>query len=214
MPSLSVRSKVVTALAVSFVGPVVALAQGASISAVVIIARHPLIGDPLAGAAISVNLPRPHQRLTLRFDAERLHGRADRIGIACAGFIRPGTCPSEQLRDEVRLTSASGGPSFRVLRSRHTLLAFTADLTLASLRAETHGLTTGGKLVATKVLWGGRIGANAAWTPAVRVPIALEIEGGIGRLMPIVQEDVSDGYTPFEGGFNVRRLRVGVAWRP
>ena len=214
MPPLSSRSQFVTALAAWFVGPVAALAQGASVSAVVLSARHPLIGDPLTGAAISVSLPRRDERLTLRLEADRLRGRANRIGIACAGFIWPGSCPTEQLRDEVRLTSASGGAAFRVLHRRRTLLALTADLTLASVRAETHGLTSGGNLDASKVLWGGRIGAIAAWTPAARVPIALEIEGGIGRLMPIVREDVVDGYTPFNRGFDVRRFRVGVAWRP
>jgi hypothetical protein len=212
MPKFLVQPRLVSALAVLFMGPAVAQAQGASVSAVVTSARHPLIGDPLAGAAVSISRPRRDQQLTLRFDAERLRGRADRIGVACAGFIRPGSCPSEQLRDEVRLTSVSGGPSFRVLHSQHTLLTFTTDLTLASIRAETNGLTTGGRLVAAKVLWGGRIGVSAAWTPALWAPMALEIGVERGRLMPLVHTSVADGYTPFEGGFNATRLRVGLAW--
>ncbi|MHB8838372.1 MAG: hypothetical protein ACYC7F_05405 [Gemmatimonadaceae bacterium] len=197
-----------------FASPVAALAQGASVSAVVVSAWHPLIGDRLTGAAVSVSVPQRDKRRTLQYGAERVHGEADRIGIACAGFIRPETCPSEHLRDAVRVSSASVGPSFHLLQRRHTLLALTADLTLASIRADTRGLTSDGRLVATKMLWGGRIGANAAWTPWGRVPVALEIEGGIGRLEPIVHEQVSDGYTPFERGFNLSRFRVGVAWRP
>lgn len=211
---LSVRSRLVTALVALAVGPAGALAQGASISAVVISAGHWLLGNPLTGAAVSVSVPRRDERLTLRYEAARLRGSAERIGIACAGFIRPGTCPSEPLRDESRLASASGGAVLRILRRRHAMIDFTADLGLASLRAETRGRTSDGVLTAKKALWAGQIGANAAWTPAARVPIALEIEGGIGGLLPIVRVDVEDGYTPFERGIVVRRFRVGVAWRP
>ena len=69
-------------------------------------------------------------------------------------------------------------------------------------------------MTATKMLWGGLIGAHAAWTPVARVPIALDIGGGIGGLTPIVYDDVVDGYTPFERGFDVRQVRLGLAWQP
>lgn len=210
----SLRSHLVSTFIAFLVGSVDALAQGASVGAVIISARHPLLGDPLTGAALSVSVPRRDERLTLRFDADRLRGQADRYGTACAGLILSGTCPSEQLRDEARLTSASGGVAFRVLHWRHALMAITTDLTLASLRAETRGRTSGRTLAAAKMLWGGRLGGKAAWTPVVRVPVALEIEGAVGRLSPIVRDEVVDGYTPFARGFDVRSVRVGVAWRP
>lgn len=214
MPPLSVRSQLASALVALLVSPAGALAQGASANAIVISARHPLLGDPLTGAAISVNLPRRDRRFSLRLDVERVSGRADRIGIACAGLIQPGTCPPEQLRDESRVTSASGGALLHVLHWRRVRLTATTDLELASVRTETRGRSSGGLLAAAKMLWGAQIGANVAWTPAPRVPIALEIDGGIGGLRPIVHEDVVDGYTPFDGGFVVRRFRVGLAWRP
>lgn len=211
----SVRFHLVTAIIAFLVGSVDALAQGASVGAVIISASHPLLGDPLTGAALSVSVPRRDERLTLRFDAERLRGQADRYGVACAGLIlQPGTCPAEQLRDDARLTSASGGVAFRVLHWRHALMAITTDLTLASVRAETRGRASGRTLTAAKMLWGGRIGGKAAWTPAVRVPVALEIEARVGRLSPIVSSEAADGYWPFERGFNVRSFRLGVAWRP
>jgi hypothetical protein len=210
----SVRLHLVSTFIAFLVGSVDALAQGASVGAVIISARHPLLGDPLTGAALSVSVPQRDERLALRFGADRLHGRADRYGVACAGLIQSGTCPPEPLRDEARLTSASGGVVFRVLHWRHALMAITSDLTLASLQTETHGRTSGRTLAAAKMLWGGRLGGKAAWTPAVRVPFALEIEGGVGRFAPIVHGLTVDGYTPFERGFDVRILRLGLAWRP
>jgi hypothetical protein len=94
------------------------------------------------------------------------------------------------------------------------VVALTADLTLASLRADTRGLSTGATLTASKMLWGALIGARVTWTPVTRVPVALEIAGGVGGLMPLVQDVVADGYTPFEAGFDVRQARLGVVWQP
>jgi hypothetical protein len=46
------------------------------------------------------------------------------------------------------------------------------------------------------------------------VPVALQIAGEIGGLMPITHDGVVDGYTPFERGFELRRGRLGIAWQP
>jgi hypothetical protein len=82
------------------------------------------------------------------------------------------------------------------------------------VRADTRGETSGGRLYASKTLWGGALGARAAWTPVMRVPLALELGVGIGTLSPIREDDVVDGYTPFESDFHVRRAQVGVTWSP
>jgi len=210
----AMESSLAAALAVVLAGPVAALAQGASVSAVAISARHTLLGEPLTGGAVGISFPRREMPVAFQFEAAHARSRAGRIGMACAGLILPETCPAERLRDEAWLTSASGGATLRVLRGRHALVALTADLTVASLRADTHGLSSGRALTATKMLWGGLIGAHAAWIPVARVPIALDIGGGIGGLTPIVHDDVVDGYTPFERGVDVRRVRLGLAWQP
>jgi hypothetical protein len=205
---------VFVACVVVLVGPAAARAQGISVSAVAIAAQHPLIGEPLAGGAVSARLALHDPRVALHLEAANARSRANRVGSACAGLIRPGTCAAEPLRDEARLTSVSGGALLHVLRRRHALVALTADLTLGAVRADTRGLASGDMLRATKTLWGGLIGVQASWTPVVRVPIALEIGGGIGALVPLTRDDVLDGYTPFEQTFGIRRVRVGVAWQP
>jgi hypothetical protein len=85
---------------------------------------------------------------------------------------------------------------------------------LASVRVETRGLTSGTLLPAEKMLWGPLLGAEASWKPVGTMPIAISFGGAIGGLIPVSQEQVLDGYTPFEGGFGLRRLTIGVAWRP
>lgn len=201
-------------IAVALASPVLVLAQGASVSAIAVSARHTLLGRPLTGGAISIGRPRRDTPLTFQFEAALSRGRAGRIGVPCAGLIEPGICTAEQLRDEARLTSASGGAALRVLHGEHALLALTADLTLASARVDTRGLSSGRTLTASKILWGELIGAHAAWRPLARVPIALEIAGGVGGLMPVVHDYITDGYAPFEQSFDVRRGRLGVAWQP
>jgi len=212
--SFSVSFQLVAVFAVALGGPVAARAQGASVSAVVISAQHMLLGSPLTGGALGVSIRRRDSPVALHFEAAISHGHAGRIGVPCAGLIQPGTCAAEPLRDETRLTSISGGTTFRVFHRRHVLVALTGDLMLASLRADTRGLTSGQTLTASKTLWGGLVGAHAAWTPVARVPVALQIDGGVGGLMPIARELVVDGYTPFERGIQVRRLRLGIAWQP
>ena len=212
--SFSISSRLVAAVAVGIAGPVAARAQGASVSAVVISAEHMLLGRPLTGGAVGVSLRRRDTPIALDFEAAISHGHAGRIGVPCAGLIQPGTCAAEPLRDEARLTSASGGTTLRMFHGRHALVALTGDLVLASLRADTRGLSSGQTLTAAKTLWGGLVGAHAAWIPVVRVPVALQIAGGVGGVMPIARELVVDGYTPFERGIQVRRLRLGIAWQP
>ena len=189
-------------------------AQSGDVSVVALSAGHRLLGDPLLGGGVSFRIPRRDGRLTLRFGAEQLRGRAERIGIPCAGLIFPGTCPPELLRDDVRIRSATGGAAFRVLGGRRATVALTADLAVASLRADTRGLASGTTLAVRKTLWGGLVGAEAGWTPVRRVPLALAVGGAIGALTPVVHEQTVDGYTPFEGGFGFRRLRVAVVWQP
>jgi hypothetical protein len=86
------------------------------------------------------------------------------------------------------------------------------DVQVAHARSETRGQTSGRRLSADKALWGGGIGLDASWSPWKRLPLALEAGVTTGILRPTFGEQVIDGYSPFEGDFAVKRLRLGVAW--
>jgi hypothetical protein len=149
------RAPRLAAAALALLAPAPSLAQGVGVSAVALSGQHYLLGDPLTGAAVGITLPRRGSRLTFRLGAERMRGGAERTGIPCAGLIQPGTCPPERVRDDARLTGASGGAAFRLLGRRRATIALTADLSLASLRSATRGLTSGDSIWVTKVMWGG-----------------------------------------------------------
>ena len=191
--------------------PDTSAAQGASVSAVSVSTNHSLLEDRLFGAAARLNVPLLGGHLSARLGAERLSGDSRRTGAPCAGLIRPGTCAPEPLRDDARLTSVAGGLALRVLSSQRFALEVAGDLRLGRVRADTRGLTSGGTLTAGKTLWGGDVGVEGSWSPWTHVPLALEVGATAGGLWPVTH--VADGYTPFEIGFDVSRLRVGLAWR-
>lgn len=209
MNALIAHCLAVAVFAVAAVG--VASAQSVTVSGTSATAQHPLLGEPLIGASIAI---RTREAPTMfQFEVSHARARSGRIGAPCAGLIRPGSCPPEPLRDNARLLSAGGGAALRVLRTARVSVSLTGDLSLASVRADTRGETSGGRLSASKTLWGATLGARAAWTPVMRVPLALELGVGIGTLSPIKEDDVVDGYTPFESQFQVRRAQLGITWR-
>lgn len=200
----------VTVFAVAAVG--VASAQSVTVSGTSAAAQHPLLGESLVGASIAVRTRQAPT--TFQFEVSHARARSGRIGAPCAGLIQPGTCPPEPLRDDARLLSVGGGAALRVLRAQRVSVSLTGDLSLASVRADTRGETSGGRLSASKTLWGAALGARAAWTPMMRVPLALELGVGIGTLSPVSEDDVVDGYTPFENHFRICRAQLGVTWSP
>jgi hypothetical protein len=129
-------------------------------------------------------------------------------------LIAPGTCPQERVRDQARTTGATTGAALRALGGERGTLTLTADWMVTDVRVDTRGLTSGNVLTGDKALWGPLIGVAAEWVPAARIPLGLEVEVGVGFLMPVIHDEVEDGYTPFDGGLAVRRLRVGFTWQP
>ena len=194
--------------------PRLASAQGGGISAVSVSANHRLMGDGLLGGAAHARFPFGDGRRSVRLSAERLTGDAHRTGVPCSGLIMPGTCSPEPLRDDARLNSVSGGLGLQVLALPRLVVEVAGDLRLGWISANTRGLESGRSLSTDKSLWGGDVGIDVAWSPRARLPLALEVGIAAGRLMPLPRENVLDGYTPFNDGFRLTRLRVGLAWRP
>ena len=192
-----------------------AVGQGALVGATALSARHALLGDRLIGGSASLRFPLRYDRLTLRLGSEIVGGHTDRVGIPCGGFVlRPEDCPPEPLRDDARIINGTGGLALRLLGRRQATLALTADLIIGSVRVDTRGLASGRTLNATRMLWGGLFGVEAALVPVARLPFALEVAAGTGAMLPPpLQAEALDAYTPFDRGFGINSVRAGVAWR-
>jgi len=215
------RSKVMSSailLAICLVfaaGPrATAQVQGGGATAVALSAKHELLGNPLVGGGVELWIPAGDGRFAFRFGGEWLHGQADRIGIPCAGLVEPGTCAPEPVHDRSRMTTARGGGMLRLAGGHNATLKLTADWMVTRVSVDTHGNASGSELTAAKMLWGAWLGVSADWIPWSHVPIGLEMEAGLGDLIPILNEHILDGYAPFDGGMSVRHLRLGLVWRP
>ena len=101
----------------------------------------------------------------------------------------------------------------RVFAWRGILVQLAGDFGTGKVVVHTRGLTSGGRLAASKLIWGSAAGLEAAWSPWAGTPLALEVGASTGRLSPRTKELVADGYTPFESSFSISRLRAGVALR-
>lgn len=194
-------------------GPNIVQAQDVGVSMITLRTDHQLLEGPLTGFGAKVSIPRRDGRVAFRLGVERFSGRADHFGIACAGpTLSEATCPDEPIQDVARITSAAAGGMIRLLGGERFAMAFTADLTVASVRVDTRGLTSGRVLPAKNTFLGPSLGLEADWSP-LPLPVALEIEGDVGGLNPVASGELMDGYAPFNNPFGTNRIRIGITWR-
>jgi len=85
-------------------------------------------------------------------------------------------------------------------------------LVLAWVRSETHGLSSGKTISASKTLGGLDLEFETALRPWQQRPLAVVIGVGLGAFRPVKHDGVLDGYTPFEDSSILGRLWLGVAW--
>lgn len=193
--------------------PGLARAQGADVSLLALSARQELLGNRLTGGSAMLNFPQGGGQLVFRAGLEQASGHADRIGVPCSGLAQPGGCSPEKVRDDAHLTTALGGASLRLLATRRLAVAAEGDLAVASVHAQTLGLTSGASIAASKMLWGPRVGVSMSWRPIAAVPVAVGVGATVGTLGPIVHDQSSDAYTPFEQRFGVRTVHLGLVWQ-
>jgi hypothetical protein len=175
-------------------------------------ADHPLLGGMFGGRAeLGVRLQ--GSSVGFRFGVEHLIGTGSRMGVACGGFVDPGSCPPERLHDRATLTAAAFGASLDVVTDRSLDLALIADFAVGRVGSSTRGLTTGNRLSAAKATGRFEVGAELGWRPAAGRSARVALGAGAGRQFPFHLTYIADGYTPFESGFRTVRLWLGVSSR-
>src|SRR5262245_54786957 len=150
------------------------------------------------------------------FSFGRHTGNHMRNGIACSGLIPPPpACPVEPLRDETTATSVSGALDVTlfqedVFRGRiGGTVSFGAQM--LHLKSSSRGETTGNGIGAEQTKVGPTVGFELIAQPNGAVPVGLRF-GVAGGLFVLPNSGAVDGYAPFDGGFSVIRLDVGLVW--
>jgi hypothetical protein len=200
-------------IATSFSLPTVAAAQTWGASGIVAGTSHYLLADVLTGFGLRARGPIGNRVVSIRLGFEHVSGTSHRFGVPCSGLIPPGSCPPEPLRDEGRLTSLAAGVALPLITARRFDLETLASLRVGRAHSRTLTRTSGEVLSAAKLLWGAEWGLDGTWAPWARVPVAVELSLSLGGLLPVMAEQVADGYTPFNQGFAMGRLALGVVWR-
>lgn len=216
------RSSAIAAAFVCIVGASVlsaqAYAQGTDLAVGVGIAgmdaKHSLLNGTMVGFDVLGKLLRRGSPFHIRFGVSRLTGTTQRTGVACTGLVNPTACPSESVEDKQQFATAFIGGGARVLTKHSFAIELTGDLHAGKVQVDSRGQTTKKEISANRTLWGGMFGAEVAWLPLAKWPLAVELGGGGGGMMPLNRRQVlADGYVPFETGFNTPRVRLGLSWR-
>lgn len=191
-----------------------ATAQSVNVGGGQLVADHHLLGSSMRGGGVSLTFHTPIPRLDINVGMDRYTGTAGRVGVVCAGLIQPGTCTeNEAIRDDAKMNLLSVGPSYNLVRTREFTVSVLGQLQGGGVNADTYGLTTGSTLTASKTLWGVTGGVVGGWKPSPTKPIVLQGTASVGRLGPVRQQVLLDGYAPFDGqSFRTRRVSVGVAY--
>jgi hypothetical protein len=111
------------------------------------------------------------------------------------------------------MKSLAAGLAFRMVDWRRLRVEIAGEVRLGTVRVESRGSPSGGELRVDKRLQGVGFGLDASWSPWSALPLAIEAGFTTGEMHRRENEELIDGYSPFEDGFDVRRLRIGVAWR-
>ncbi len=193
--------------------PDAAQAQMLGARAVIADINHSRIGG-LFGAALAAEIPLGDSRMALTFGLERTADGSDGVGIACGGFILPGTCPSEPVRNHASATTGSVGVAGIVLDRRTWAVRLLLDAGISRVTTETRGRTTGNTLPAAKTMFRGGAGAETSWHPGRRTPVALDAGVSLGFQTPFDKEILVDGFTPLNRSSRVLRVWLGASWRP
>jgi hypothetical protein len=185
-------------------------AQALRVSYVAAHANHRLLQGVSGTEASGIFDVRP--AVTFRASYSDLRGAQTRHGIACAGLIMPGTCSPEPIRDDSRIRALTLGVALQVLGRRSWRIAASPGLRIATVRADSRGLTSGRRLSATKLLAGPEGDLEVSVSPGAFPRLEGHLAIGVGALAG-PDEQVVDGYTPFSGGFALTRAQLGLALR-
>jgi len=144
----------------------------------------------------------------------RHRGSHLRSGIACVGLIPPGdSCPTEQLRDEATTTEVAGTLDVALFRQMISgaVIEGTAAVGMQALqvKSSSRGQVTGHQIEAERTRFGPTFGFEMTVRPKRAIPVGVSL-GISGGAYGDTQERAIDGYAPFEEGFSVTRVEVGL----
>jgi hypothetical protein len=172
------------------------------------------LGSP-TGLVASAGI-RPFQRLGMRLAYERGQDRFRTFGSTCVGLIPPEQvpgCAPENQREVANLQSVSvSAPVTLLLRERFEV-AVTPAFRWSWFNSERTGVESARELNADESMWGLGIGSEVLFRPSSSLPVQLFLGAHAGFLGQTEYESIADGYSPFDEGFSLTHVELGIAYR-
>jgi hypothetical protein len=190
----------------------IASAQGISAAGTQAQTSHRLLGDPrgvVAGASLAWT-----PVFAWRVTYSHLGHDQTRAGRACAGLLPPdpALCPVESIEDAVTMRGVALGLAATVARRGNLALAVIPSAGVFRVRSMSEGHQTGNQLSAAKLMIGFGVGAELSIVPHPPWPVTLHV-GTHAGIMAGPDEEVADGYTPFNDAIRVARVELGLTVR-
>jgi hypothetical protein len=168
----------------------------------------------LVGGGVTLGKTVSHGALFLQLRGEAMRGSRDRIASACTGLVPIGTTLCDPQRLSTATTLESGSIGLRVPLMHHARMTFSVlgTLGIARIGTESRDSLRRTRLDARRIMFVPEAGVDWRWQPKVRLPIALNVGVAIGSIRSFVDDQVVDGYAPFNDALGLRRAWLGVAY--
>lgn len=214
MKTALVRTVGALCAALAFTRPVGAQ-QYLSISPGALSADHNLMGAPMYGAGLDLDLTLLDSSATFRIGLSRYAGSNNRLGNLCTGLIRPDQdCSPIPVRDNFSLLSAEAGVALSLFHVGQVGVSALLSGHLGMAKSETRSTNTAGMIDGSRAMLGVSGGLGASWKPSVRTPVAVEGRVQVGFLDALGENGIVDGYTPFDGdAFRLTRITLGLSYK-
>jgi hypothetical protein len=174
---------------------------------------HSLVGNLLGGEAV-FRIPLDRDLLSLQVGVTHLAGNSTRFETTCHGFIVQEHCEPEPVAGDAHLTNGSLELGVRLVGGPQAALRVLSGFRLAEVHAVWQGQSTGRAFSGDRTWWGGEIGLEGSLAPWSRVPLALQVSGGVTRWAPFQLYHIADAYLPLDESSTLATVRLGIVWRP
>jgi hypothetical protein len=158
---------------------------------------------------------RPFERVGIRLAYQRGEDRFRTFGSTCVGLIPPEQvpeCAPESQREVATLHAVSLSVPVSLLLRERLEVALVPSFRLSWFKSERTGVASGRELTADESMWGFGVGGELLLQPVADSPIRIFLGVHAGFLGQTEYETILDGYSPFDEGFSLTQMELGIAY--
>ena len=122
-------------------------------------------------------------------------------------------CAPESQKEVANLKAVSFSAPVTVLLRNTLEVAVVPTFRWSWFKSERTGTVSGRELDADESMWGFGIGGEVLFRTSPASPVFVFLGANAGFLGQTEYESILDGYSPFDEGFSVTHVELGIAYR-